>query len=251
MLDCSELPEVRLLFPQLKSRNEQLFVAHMLAREKALTTVFGDSDPPEALAPKNAELAAAWTGGGVKRFAPRGERTGWTWCTHGLAQPFPNELGQLKSASDEEALSGFGVEYVLSAAADASWAPDILFSMAHRTLLDEKAPLFLPGHRTASGAFASLVPGSTLGGLVATLGDYETDLRLPGGGCTLVHLVGVTAAELAKAKSLGATARGTGVLLHVLGALGVGVVTDPKRACATQHRDFARLWAEGEKEIPA
>src|SRR5882672_3451128 len=128
MLDCFELPEVRLLFSQLKLRNEQLFVAHMLAREKALTEVFGDSEPPEAIAPKNAELAAAWTGGGVKRFVPRGERKTFTWCTHGLAQPFPNELGQLKSASDEEALSGFGLEYVVSATADAGWPTDLLFS---------------------------------------------------------------------------------------------------------------------------
>lgn len=74
---------------------------------------------------------------------------------------------------------------------------------------------------------------------------------MPGGGCTLVHLVGVTAEELAKAKSLGPSARGTGVLLHALESLGFGLVTDPKRASATQHPDFAKAWAEAERAIPA
>jgi hypothetical protein len=243
MLDCSELPEVRLLFPQLKTRNEQLFVAHMLAREKALTTVFGDSDPPEAVTPPDPALAAAWTGGGVKRFKPNGTRKHWLYCTHGLAQPFPTELAQLKPASDADALSGFGLEYVLTTNEPADWPLQLLFSMARRVLLDEKAPLFLPGHRTS-------LKGSVLGGMVATLGDYETDLRLPGGGCTLVHLVGVTTEELETAKSLGGTARGTGVLLEVLEVLGVGVATDPKRASVTQHPDFSKHWENALKNIP-
>ncbi len=246
MLDASELPEVRLLHPELKSKKEQLFAAHMLAREKALATVFGASGPPEEVLQPGGELELVWPGGGVVCFVPGGARTDFIWVTHGLSQPFPDAVHELKAASDEDAISGFGVEYVMSTRAKEDWAAKVLLTMARRVLLDEKAPLFLPGHRTAAGAFAQLVPGSTLGGMVGALGDYETDVRLPGGGCTLVHLVGVTAAELEKAKSLGATARGTGVLLEVLKKLGPGLVTEPKRACVTQHPGFAAAWAEAE-----
>lgn len=251
MLDASELPEVRLLHPELKSKQERLFAAHMLARETALAKVFGAAGPPEEVLSPGLELETVWTGGGVVCFAPAGARTAYAWVTHGLSQPFPDELHQLKPAGDDEALSGFGLEYVLTTQKKDDWAAKVLLSMARRVLLDEKAPLFLPGHRVAAGAFKELVPQSTLGAMVGALGDYETDLRLPGGGCTLVHLVGVTADELEKAKSLGPTARGTGVLLEVLKKLGLGLVTDPLRACVTKQPGFAQAWAEAERAVPA
>lgn len=70
-----------------------------------------------------------------------------------------------------------------------------------------------------------------------------------GGFCQLIHVIGVTPAELEAAKALGPTDRGTRVLLRVLYPFGIGAVTDGGRTCTTTRPDFARIWAEELGEV--
>ncbi|HEY8079972.1 MAG TPA: hypothetical protein VIF62_37835, partial [Labilithrix sp.] len=68
------------------------------------------------------------------------------------------------------------------------------------------------------------------------------------GQCTLVHLVGVTAPEIARAKEMGGGAEGTFVLADVLRALGPGLVTDTARPCVTKDPRFAGAWDSASRD---
>jgi hypothetical protein len=89
-----------------------------------------------------------------------------------------------------------------------------------------------------------LHPGTALTHLLGVEStEYATRIALPAGLCLLVHLVGVTGAEIERARALPDTL-GSAVLGDVLGELGVGNVTDPSRPCATQDPRFERAWAD-------
>lgn len=241
MIDASVLPDVSALHPELKDPYERMFAAHMLARENALTKVFGPLG--DVLSPTSERLQMSWPGGGFFEVKPTGDRKSWIYVTHGLSQPMT--AGELTPRSGEEP-SGWGLEYVLSSPVKAdSWAPDFLIDNVAYLLFDDSPRPFLPGERAKSKVLGERSKSSTLGALIAVqCPDYDGDLRLPGGFCQLIHLVGITPAELEKAKSLGATDRGTRVLLRVLYRYGHGVDTDPARACTTTKPDFERVWAE-------
>jgi hypothetical protein len=99
--------------------------------------------------------------------------------------------------------------------------------------------------------------GTAIGGrgllrhVLATLSpEYEIDLLLPAGHCLLVHLVGVTDAEIAKAKAEEGIL-GSLILERVLYAFGVGGLTDPDRACLTERDDFDAVWNDVRAEVIA
>jgi hypothetical protein len=97
-------------------------------------------------------------------------------------------------------------------------------------------------------AFEASAPGTKLGALVGAFGeDYDYEIRLPAGSCALIHLVGVTPAELEKAKSMGRGTEGTQTLLKALHELGPGLVTDTARPCITEHPRFSEVWARASK----
>lgn len=246
MLRASRLPDVAKLHPELKRKAERLGAAHMLARERAFTAIFGPSEPPDQiLSPDDPQLATAWPGGGIYQFPPGSDRAAWHYVTHNLSQPFPDELELAPPARDNKTLSGFGVEYVISTRRPADWAPRFLLDMVRMLLLGSSARVFAPGHRMSASAFSQYAPRTALGAIIGAVSpEYEHEIRLPGGRCTLVHLVGITPAELELARSLGASARGSEVLLAVLDQLGIGLVTDPARRCVTRSRGFKQRWRD-------
>jgi hypothetical protein len=221
-LDFSKLPDAA-----------DTFAAHMKAREDAYAVIFGESDPPgQVLAPTDAQLMLNWPGGGIYVFAPRGDRRGFHYVTHGLSQPLDDA---------ERAVSGLGCELVISTPHRCDWPSMLLLEMAKYLLFEDDAPAVLPGDRMPTGAFRKVAPTTELSYMFATTStEYPSLFLLPGGRCTLVHLVGATAPEIERAKKEGG-AFGTMVLSETLRRLGVGYVTDTARASATA--DLARFEA--------
>ena len=87
--------------------------------------------------------------------------------------------------------------------------------------------------------------------VLATLSpEYELDLLLPAGHCVLVHLVGVTDGEAARAQAE-PDILGSLVLERVLYAFGVGGLTDPDRDCLTTREDFDAVWNDVRAEVLA
>lgn len=240
-VDFSKLPDVAALHPEL-GEDERLFAAHMKAREDAFSSIFGESDPPgQILSPSDAQLTINWPGGGIYVFPPRGDRRGWHYVTHGLSQPFDFENAQ--------EVSGLGCELVLSTPERCEWPAMLLIELVKYLLFNEDAVMILPGDRMPTGAFKQVAPGSKLTHMFATTStEYATSIALPGGRCTLVHLVGATADEIERAKKEGG-AFGTKVLGETLRRLGVGFMTDTARGSATADGTFDAAWRDVAKSV--
>jgi Suppressor of fused protein (SUFU) len=241
VIDLSKLPDVSEEHPELIGEEEKLFAAHMKAREDAYSEIFGESDPPDQiLSPDDPELAMNWPGGGIYAFPPRGKRQGWHYVTHGLAQPFgPDEIAATEGG---DRFSGLGIELVIATPDRSEWAPSLLVDFVRYLLFQEDAELIVPGDRIPTSAFRTYTPGSQLTHVIATMSpEYEHDILLPAGRCTLVHLIGVTEDEVAKARSA-AGGEGTIALGEALRRLGPGYVTDTSRTCATQDSRFGFAW---------
>jgi hypothetical protein len=238
-LDFSRLPDVSDEHPELDAE-AQLFAAHMKAREDALMTVFGPTDPPDTiLSPDDPDLSVNWPGGGIHRYAPRSGREGWYFVTHGLAQP--DDPSEEPDEDEDERYSGFGIELVISTPDDSPWPAELLLSFVRYLLFDEDSRVFLPGHRIPCSALQSIAPETELTHLAGIASpDYPHEIELPAGRCTLVHLVGTTTAEIERARS---EDDGTAILGRVLQEIGVGTLTDLTRECATKRPDFEALWA--------
>ena len=245
-LDFSKLPDVTHEHPKLPE-SERWLAAHALARDRALEAALGPTHPPGTLlAPEDDRLRASWPGGGFHRYSPSEGRDSWLFVTHGLSQPF-DESDVMAAADDPEALSGLGLEYVLACSEDAPWGLEALLGVVRHTLFDREAPLLEPGGHVACAT--ALGGRGALMHLLATLSpEYEFDLVLPAGHCVLVHLVGITEAELRHAQ---AEPDGLGgiILERVLYAFGIGGRTDPDRACTTTLPDFDDIWSDVRAEV--
>ncbi|MBX3186478.1 MAG: suppressor of fused domain protein [Planctomycetota bacterium] len=244
LLDFSKLPDVSELHAELESDEERTFAAHMKAREDAFEHIFGETHPPgQILSPDDAQLSVNWPGGGVYAFPPRGERNGWHYVTHGLAQPMDEEEA-INAVDDDERFSGLGVELVIATPESVDWAPSLLIELVRYLLFDPEARLIVPGDRIPTSAIAQLAPGTSLTHIIATKSpEYGCELKLPAGRCLLVHLVGATASEIARAKAMGGR-EGTDVLVSTLRKLGPGLVTDASRSCTTTDARFDAAWRE-------
>jgi hypothetical protein len=245
MLDFSTVPNLRRKHPELKGESERAYAAHMRAREDAYGAIFGAGrliSPPAG-----GKLTARWPGGGVFQYRPGNGRRGWHYITHGLSQP---EQPSLEVEAGKDAASGWGIELVISTPAECQWAPAVLFNLVNYLLFQPGSRPIWPHHRLPCGG--PLVHGSDtrLNHLLATLSpEYENAIRLPGGHCDLVHLVGVTQAETGKAVAMGESSAGSMILEEVLFRLGAGALTDPDRACLTAHPKFAATWSAVQEEL--
>ena len=243
LLDFKRFPDLRELSEELTDA-ERWYAAHMLARERALEEVFGVCEPPgKVLSPGDEQLTINWPGGGVYQYPPREGRTGWHYVTHGLSQPHsPEEAAEGRDA--EEVFSGLGLELVISTPEKSRWAPALLLDFVRYLLFSDTPRLFAPGDRVPYRGFQSLGEPTALTHLLLTGShEYPHGLRLPGGECWLLHLVGVTDAEIEQARSLGEGPRGSYVLANALIELGEGLATTPRRRCITTHPRFEEAWA--------
>ena len=246
-LDFSLLPDVSRLHPELAHPGELEHAAHMLARERAIHAVFGETFPADqVLSPDDPRLAVNWPGGCLLRFAPLKSRTGWHYVSHGLCQP--EERGAAERFElNPDAHSGFGVEFIISVPADATWAPRALLQIVKYVLFQDGAGV--------AAEWGRLAIGQPIGGvgrldhlLVVRSPDYETDLILPGGHCRLLHLVGTTALEMEWARKE-PSGLGSQVLAEILRQVGIGCLTIVERACITSRLDFVSEWERARRTV--
>lgn len=241
-LDFSLLPDVSDLHPETDDPDEQMIAAssaHMRARENALHYIFGKTHPEDSvLSPQpDHDLFFNWPGGAIMCFPPQSNRNNWYFVTHGLSQP-PMEDDLIPPALDdyldwrevngEEPVSGWGIELVISTRDFCDWPSNLLFELVEYLLFSEHSQIILPGHRLPLAS--PIVPATNplLNHLLAiTSSEYPSTIRLPGGLCSLIHLVGVTESEIKHARRL--KNPGSFVLQCVLQKLGVGCLTDPER----------------------
>jgi hypothetical protein len=252
VLDFSALPDVSELHPELKPE-ERWYAAHMKAREDALLYVFGETEPPgQILSPADPQLTVNWPGGGVYQYPPAEGRPSWHYVTHGLSQPFSEEEGSA-GLETPEAISGIGVELVISTSEPTIWAPNVLLDLVRYLYFTEGATGFTAGERIPYTGFEALgtpdLPCPLTHLLAITSPEYPALLRLPGGFCTLLHLVGVTEAEVLRARNSARDGLGSFILANVMIELGIGLVTHPDRECATEHPLFDEVWTEVEEKM--
>lgn len=248
-LDFSVLPDVSGLPPN-PDPEEQLLAAHMEARWNALRYIFGKTYPEDGVwTPQDPELLWNWVGGAFVCFPPRRKRNNWDFVTHGLSQPMEDDLAQDALNREEDLISGLGIELVISTRDFCNWAPDVLANIVKYLLFYEDSRVILPGDRLPCNGPIVLGTDTLITYLLAvTSPEYPSEIRLPGGLCSLVHLVGVTEPEIKRAQRKEGV-EGSLVLQHVLQKLGVGCLTDPERSCLTMNPQFEQAWSEAEHDL--
>jgi hypothetical protein len=244
MFDSSALPNVDDL--GLEQPGEVVYAAQMAAREHALHSIFGPTEPPNSiLSPGDPILFLNWAGGGVYQYPPNGERRSWHYVTSGLSQPSIDDdaMAQPVVDDDGERYSGFGIELVISTREKVAWAPDVLVNLVKYLLFQKNSHVILPGDRFPCNGPLVLETTTPLTYLVATSSsEYETEILLPVGHCHLVHLIGCTQGEIASALTMGHGTAGSIVLCRVLQEMGVGFDSIPERSCLTGDPRFAPAW---------
>ena len=217
----------------------------MQSREDALIERFGPFSPAgRVFKPQDASWDIKLPGFAFLRFPPTDTRSFWLYVTHGLAQPLNAEdfkEGKAGRLSD----SGFGVEFALATSVEKAWPFRMLEALSSYAVSSRKP--VLPYHRIPSGDLMENAPG---GHLLALEGPgYATGVDTLSGKFHIVHLVGITGAEAARAKQLEGV-EGSKILECVLHRLGVGCITDRGRACLTQNSEFESTWRACAGEPP-
>jgi hypothetical protein len=250
MLDFSQLPDVSKLHPELKGPGEREFAAHMKAREDALRHIFGAPYPNgNILVASDTKLMLNWPGGGVYQYPANLNRHGWHYVTSGLAQPVPDNN---TATAQDIPFSGLGIELVISTPERAAWPLDVLINLVRYLLFQKTARVVLPGDRVPCNGPLVRDTDTKLNHLLARFSsEYENEIGLPAGRCCLVHLVGVTEAEIANALTLGKGTAGSIVLSRVMDEMGVGCVSDPRRECLTTRDGFSVIWNRAKSECEA
>ncbi|MBI1889414.1 MAG: suppressor of fused domain protein [Burkholderiales bacterium] len=207
----------------------------MQSREVALIARFGPYSPEDKVfKPQNQALETAIPGFAFLRFPPSEGRPFWLYITHGLSQPSEPEESEKR---DQERLSGFGIEFALATRVEEAWPFTMLEALTSYALQGIKP--VLPWDRVPSSDLMENAPGGHLLALQAP--GYDTQIITATGKFHIVHLVGVTSAEVTKAK-LRPGVEGSKALECVLHRLNVGCVTDRKRECLTDSMEFEAAW---------
>ena len=215
--------------------SENWYEACMKSREDALFEHFGPTAPVDRVVKPQDEIWEMTIAGfAFLRYPPCEGRAFWLYVTHGLSQPCSAEEVR---ASTAEGLSGLGVEFAFATSLEEAWPFTLLEMLASYALLGTKP--VLPLDRIPAGDLMIEAPGAHL--LAMEKPGYDIEVQTHSIGFSLVHLVGATAAESAKAKEYEG-ALGSVILEAVLHECGIGGITDRNRECVTARTDFEEVW---------
>jgi hypothetical protein len=166
-----------------------------------------------------------WLTHGVHEYGPTASRASWIYVTSGTSNPW--ELSPEEYAASER--SGIGIELVFEVAAQGDWAIVALQRLLAFALLlahgrfGDRPPLTV-GHRVPLGGPIDLGESAIRDVLMARPTHYDVSFELESGRVDLLHVVGLTDAELAFAES-----DGNDALLARLVERGAFPITDPRR----------------------
>ena len=213
----------------------------MASREQVLASVFGPSAPADQVfKPADENLELTVPGFAFLRYPPVPNRVFWLYITHGLAQPA--EFEDFRDGFAGEG-SGYGVEFGLATAAEETW-PFPMLELLSKYVLGSSKPVF-PGDRIPA---SDLMVEARGGGLMALPTPAFSEFKTLSGTFDVIQLVGITAGELKKAKGYPGYV-GSKILELVLEEIGIGGITDRKRACMTRNPDFDRIWQEKSSKV--
>jgi len=209
----------------------------MLARETALHEAFGPTSPrDQVILPTDESLYLSCPGFSILRFPRAKDRPFWLYVTHGLSQP--------ARAADAKKGRFIGAEVALATPRSVKW-PVAMLELIAGYLLHSPRPLVAHDRLPASDLM-EVAPGGAL--LALADPGVTTVFETPRGTFELRVLVGTTPEESAAARALpGRT--GSAVLEEVLRELGIGCVTDRKRACAAGTAAFRAAWRRAEQML--
>ena len=213
----------------------------IVSREKAFAGQFGPASPvQQVFKPQNEKLDEVMPGFAFLRYSPSGERPYWLYFTHGLSQPGTH--GDFDKGFNGGP-SGFGVEFGIATAKEEMWPFAVLELLTAYTMQGTK--LVMPPDR---------IPASDVmeaeGGHLLAMADpgYPLEIATLSGAVRIIHMIGVTGAEIEKANAYPGEV-GSRILELVLREFGVGCITDRRRACLTLRPDFQDVWQACEKRL--
>ena len=251
-VDYSQWPDISAEHPYATDEAEKAYIQYIVAREYFYTHFFGECYPKGMIIKSgDPNLIANWPSGGVYKFAPNDKLKEWHYVTSGLSQLYsPEEVKKLPKDEIENMYSAWGHEFVISSKDHEDWPSEILFFLVKHFVLDNAPRRFQKGSRIPLGGPIKRNTKSKLDHLVCTFsGDYPADVLLPGGHCEMLHVTGVTTAEVNRAKQWGPGPGGSTILTNVLQRYGIGLVSIPDRDCLTTKPDFNNIWRETEDEL--
>jgi hypothetical protein len=185
--------------------------------------------------PADENLELTVPGFAFLRYPPAVNRPFWLYLTHGLAQPAQFE--DFCEGFGGEG-SGYGVEFALATAAEETW-PFPMLELLAKYLLGSSRPV-LPGDRIPA---SDLMEEARGGALMALPTPVFAEFKTLSGNFDVIQLVGITAGELKKAKTYPGHV-GSRILELVLRDIGIGGITDRKRACTTRSPNFDQIWQQ-------
>jgi hypothetical protein len=173
-----------------------------------------------------ASVDPRWLSIGVIAFAPSGPRSSWIYVSSGLSNPWDTDPGDWASSE----YSGLGVEFVLETPQQGDWAQALLLEIVAYAMLVAagffgERPHMSYGHRMAMAEPIGPDGNSELTSVVLVEPDhYASRFKLESGAVDLLHVLGITAAELQFAKETSSAE-----LVGRLRSAGVYPRTDPRR----------------------
>jgi len=209
----------------------------MTAREDVFASAFGPASPSgKVFSPNNAQLFLAIPGFAFLRYPPTPTRPFWLYLTHGLSQP--ENYAEFEASIKGTSARRLRIEFGIATSQEESWPFQLLEMLS--TYVLKSGTLILPSDRIPSSGLMKQDKGDHL--LALNNPGYKTDMStILGHAIHIVHLVGTTAEEIAKAKEQ-TEISGSLVLEKALKSFGIGCVTDRKRESITLRTDFPKIW---------
>ena len=219
--------------------HQQAFVFYCEQRAKEYRRLFDTEEPKgQILLPPTDLSLFAWPGGGVYQFPPRRSRKlrHWHYVTEAVSQP------RRPAEAIKNGYPNYAFELVLSTAEQCNWAPNVLMNLARYYFGPKGRPFY---HDQCIPCGGPLVIGwdTKLTHLITlTAREYNSVIQLPGGECSLVHLVGVAKDEVKPAFEIDKPGEGIQALSRVLYNHGIGSCSLPERPSLADAPGFLDEW---------
>jgi hypothetical protein len=219
--------------------HQAAFVTYCEQRSKEYRRIFGTEKPKGQIILPPTDLSLfAWPGGGVYQFPPRKTKKlkHWHYVTEALSQP-DNPAEAIKNGYPY-----YAFELVMSTTEECIWASNVLINLARYYLGPKGRPFY---HWQCIPCNGPLVIGweTQLTYMISVAAqEYEPIVHLPGGDCALVHMVGVSEAEVKPCFEIEQPTQGIQALYRVLCKHGIGSCSIPERPSLTDDPTFLDEW---------
>jgi hypothetical protein len=221
---------------QEDQEHQQAFVFYCEQRVAEYRRVFGMEEPKGQILLPPTDMFLMWPGGGVYQFPPREKLKHWHFVTEAMSQP----SDPAKAIREGDPYYSF--ELVISTEDHCNWAPNVLMNLARYYFGPKGKPFYHYQCFPCNGPLV-LETDTKLTHLISVPArEYDHVIKLPGGKCSLVHLVGVAETEIKPAFELKNPVEGIKALYRVLCNRGIGACSIPERSSLAEEAAFLKEW---------